>query len=323
MKLFDKTFAACLLGLSFIGIYAISITAQSSSADAVKLFNGRDGTGMTQDIPLGTYQVSGKQIASSSGNDAGISVKVPKDLFIRFCQDKGSGDGGGGKCEEYGEGTHNLKSGDFNFIKVWKQTVNPAAVVTPAIITVPPLIVYEQLNWGGRSQVFLPGMYRSFRGEFGRINDNMAMSAVVAKGFRARFCSNEGTHYRGSGDCEEHPEGRHNLRFANSISFIEVRDLSDQSPDDEKMPVILYEDASQIGKMQGFDVGEFLASRNQLAKIGNDRASSITVKDGYRALVCADEGAAEGATCEEFGAGKRNIKNKKSASYIKVWKGDK
>ena len=165
-------------------------------------------------------------------------------------------------------------------------------------------------------------MYRSFRREFGKINDNQAMSIIVAKGYKARLCSDEGINFRGAGDCEIQTEGKNNLRFANSISFIEVIDLNDTSPPDEKQPVVLYEDSSQTGKMQGYDEGTFVASQGQFKKIGNDQASSISVKSGYHAMVCSDEPAAGGEPggCEEFTSGKKNLKNKKAASYLKVWK---
>jgi hypothetical protein len=80
-------------------------------------------------------------------------------------------------------------------------------------------------------------MYRAIKGEFGNVLNDHAMSIVVAKGYRARFCAEEGFMLRGSGDCEVHEAGRHDLRFATSISFIQVFDLSDTSPEDDKLPV--------------------------------------------------------------------------------------
>ena len=318
------------VGVLLMGISVMTVTSQGSPTEGVRLFNARNGVGASQDIPVGTFQVDGKQLSPGEGKEPNVSVNVSKDYFIRFCAEKT----GGGTCEEYGEGTHNLVSADFNFIKVWKGVATPSAAVTagapgtapPAVAaparTVPPLVVFEQKNWLGRSQVFGPGLFRSFRGEFGKINDNQVRSVVITKGFRARFCADEGINFRGTGDCEVHEEGKHNLRFANSISVIEVTDLSDTSPGDEKMPVVLYEEVSQLGKMQGFDVGTFLASQGQFRKLPNDQAASIMVKDGYRASVCSDEpaGGAEAGNCEEFGPGRKNLKNRKAASYLKVWK---
>jgi len=311
-----------------IAVGAVSGFAQTNDNEAVQIVNGRDGVGQAQNIPVGVFQVDGKQLGSTA------SVKVASGYFVQFCAQKD----GTGKCEAFGEGIHNLTTTEFNFIKVGKgappvTTVAPGAAVTgnPAVATpagvrqVAAVTVFEQKGWGGRSQTFGPGMYRSYRGEFGKINDNQAMSAVVMKGYRARFCSDEGLSFRGAGDCEIHEEGKHNLRFANSISFIEVIDLSDTSPDDEKQPVILYEDPVQTGKMQGFDEGTFLAIDGQFKKLGDDQAASISVKNGYRAMVCSDAPAAgvEPVGCEEFSAGKKNLKNRKAASYLKVWKDSK
>lgn len=319
-----------VFGLVVIGalvlLFAGTVRPQATGADGVQIVNGADGVGMAQSIPVGVFQVDGKQLGKS------VSVKVSKEYFVQFCSQKD----GTGTCEAFGEGTHNLASSDFAFIRVGKGAIpgatgGPSSSVTAVVApvspvdsgSVAPVTVFEQKNWGGRSQIFKPGMYRSFRGEFGKINDNQAMSVIVAKGFRARFCSEEGLNFRGSGDCEIQEEGRHNLRFANSISFIEVTDLTDNSIGDEKMPVVLYEDSSQNGKMQGFDVGTYLASQGQFLKLGNDQALSIQVKDSYKALVCSDErpaGGADRTNCEEFSAGRKNLKNKKSASYLKVWK---
>ncbi len=312
---------------TIIVLFLLAMAGYSQApATGARIHNGKDGSGQSQDIPAGAYTVNGRQLGGTPDKPPELSVSVAKGFAAKFCEEQGNGDGGG-KCEEFTEGVHNLQSANFNFIKVWepakeKPQTAPAAAPAPAQAGPPPLIAYEQKNWGGRSQPFYAGMYRSIRGEFGRINDNMLQSAVIAKGFRVRFCSYEGDNGRGSGDCEVHEEGRHNLRFANSISFVEVEDLSDTSPDDEKMPVVLFEDVLQGGKMQGFDVGEYSASGNGFKKLGNDTASSISVKAGYRATVCSDEGVngSAPAKCEEFGPGKQNLKNKDSASYIKVAK---
>lgn len=294
-----------LVAFFVVPISAIAALAQGSQQGGVQLFNGRDANGMSQPVPVGVFQVSGKQLGSGE-----VSVKVSKDYSVRFCSEKD----GTGKCEEFGEGIHNLASVDFNYIKVAKKTEAASAAL-------PPLIVYEQQHWNGRAQTFALGMYRSSKGEFGNITDNRAMSIVLAKGYRAKFCSDEGPWLRGLGDCEVHEAGRHNLRFAASISFIEVKDLSDTSPDDDKMPVILYEEPSQVGKMQGFDVGTFYAAGGEFKKLANDHASSISVKEGYRATVCNEPPAGtETGDCEEFGTGRKNLKLRRAASYLKVWK---
>jgi hypothetical protein len=318
-----RRLSRCSVIVMLVGLSSMLCTAQGAPGDTVLIFNGKDGVGMSQPIPVGVFQVDGKQLGSS------VSVRVPREYFVRFCAEKD----GKGNCEQFGEGVHNLASVNFNFIRVWTGTSTApvgnstaSATATVSGSAGPALIVFEQRNWGGRAQNFQSGMYRSFRGEFGKLNDNQARSVVVAKGFRARFCSEEGIYFRGAGDCEIHEEGKHNLRFGNSISFIEIKDLSDNSPDDETLPVVLYEDPLQAGKMQGFDVGNFVASRGEFKKLGNDLASSIVVRNGYRASVCSDEpvsAGGEGGNCEEFGPGRKNLKSRKTASYLRVWKGQK
>jgi hypothetical protein len=191
-----KSVAGLFSTIAVTCVFAAVVTAQGRQAEGVQLVNGRDGVGPSQQIPVGSFQVDAKQLAQGEGKEPAVSVRVAKDHFVRFC----TGKDGSGKCEEYGEGTHNLISADFNSIRVWKAA--PAAeqfpvTATPASSKGPPVTVFEQLHWQGRSQTYIPGMYRSSRGEFGMINDNMAMSVVIAKGFRARFCSDEGQSFRG------------------------------------------------------------------------------------------------------------------------------
>lgn len=295
----------CLLVFSHFALLISVLTAQTSGVASVILFQGPNATGAGQEIPLGSYRVSGKQLAAAI-KDPVFSVSVPRGVRVRFCEV--SETGVPGKCEEFSDGTHDLRSVNFTLIKVWADAAG----------TVPPVTVFEGANWSGRTQIFGPGMYRADRNEFGKVNNDMAMSAVIARGFKVRFCVDEGKWGRGAGDCEIHEEGRHNLRFADSISFIEVIDLSDKSPSDESMPVILFEDTGLAGKMQGFDVGIFTAGKKQFGKIADDTASSVKVRSGFRVLICPDE--TPGDRCEEFGEGKYDLKQKDSASYLKVWK---
>ena len=104
---------------------AISPAIASAQGDVVVFFTGKDATGVSQSIPVGVFKVDGKQLGS---NEA--SVKVAKEHNVRFCANPD----GTGKCEEFAEGTHNLTSIDFNFIKVWKGAPTPAAgaAVVPA-----------------------------------------------------------------------------------------------------------------------------------------------------------------------------------------------
>lgn len=302
----NRTLWFCFYIFSQFALLTIVVAAQPRSAGSVTLFQGPNATGGGQDIPPGAYRVSGKQLAAAL-KDPVFSVRVPVGIRIRFCEESAAGVPD--KCEEFSEGTHNLRSVNFTFINVW------TALAVPAV---PPVVVFEGANWSGRTQNFGPGMYRADRNEFGKINNDMAMSAIVAKGYKVRFCIEEGKWGRGAGDCEVHEEGRHNLRFADSISFIEVLDLNDMSPADESMPVILYEDTGLAGKMQGFDVGTFTAAGRQFGKIADDTASSVRVKIGYRVMICPDQ--SPGDLCEEFGEGKHDMKQKDSASYLKVWK---
>src|SRR5687768_2334859 len=81
-------------------VICVSSVIGIAQDEGVLIFNGKDAVGMNQPIPVGVFQVDGKQLGSS------VSVKVPKDHRIRFCEAKD----GTGSCEEFGEGIHNLAS---------------------------------------------------------------------------------------------------------------------------------------------------------------------------------------------------------------------
>ena len=170
-----------LLGCILVPLLVIGVQGQGDAP--VRLFQGPHPTDAGQDIPLGTYRVDGKQLGSSI-KDPVFSVRVGKGFRVRFCAANNE------QCEEYGEGTNNLKSINFGFIRVSKE----AATSRP-----PRVIVYEARNWAGRAQIYLPGMYRSDRNEFGKIGDNLAMSVIISEGFRGRFCVDQGINARGAG----------------------------------------------------------------------------------------------------------------------------
>jgi hypothetical protein len=74
-------------------------------------------------------------------------------------------------------------------------------------------------------------------------------------------------------------------------------------------PVVVYEDANSGGRSQFFGEGTFRADRNQLGKLPNDSASSVTVAKGYRVRLCENEGDGKAAgRCEEYGEGTFNLK---------------
>ncbi|HEV7745864.1 MAG TPA: HEAT repeat domain-containing protein [Pyrinomonadaceae bacterium] len=92
-----------------------------------------------------------------------------------------------------------------------------------------PLIVYEDIDFSGKSQVFGPGKYRADKLQLGSLPNDSASSYRVAKGFRVRLCENEGSG-NGGGICEEKFAGNYPLTWgpsglADKVSFIQVISL--------------------------------------------------------------------------------------------------
>ncbi|MBX7053970.1 MAG: hypothetical protein K1X36_03365 [Pyrinomonadaceae bacterium] len=192
--------------------------------------------------------------------------------------------------------------------------------------------VYEDYDLRGNSQSFSDGRYLNNRGQLGRLRNDRASSIDVPAGFSARLCDSEGSGY-GSGACQVFSPGRHNLPFSldNRVSYVEVSQVlwgggtgpgveTPNVPGLGKTGATVYSDFNYRGRSQSFGPGRYLASDRQLGSLGNDEASSVVVTSGYRVKLCENEGAYGhgGGRCEEYGAGRFNLRYNDDVSYIEV-----
>ena len=98
-----------------------------------------------------------------------------------------------------------------------------------------PVIVYEDINYTGRSQGFAPGKYRADQNQLGNLPNDSASSLRVAKGYRVRLCEDEGKGI-GTGKCLEFGEGSFQLKgarngvIADLVSYIHVFPASKRKP---------------------------------------------------------------------------------------------
>src|SRR4051794_19773912 len=65
-----------------------------------------------------------------------------------------------------------------------------------------PVVLYEHVNEGGRSQGFGPCTYRADKGQFWKLPNDTASSVKVGKGYTVRVCEDEGALGTGAGRCE-------------------------------------------------------------------------------------------------------------------------
>ena len=108
-----------LVLVSVVVLASMPALAQGSK-EAITLYQLPNGGGAGQDIPVGTYRVSGKRLATGN-SEAVFSVRVTNGFRVRFCDDDGQAGKTGGSCEEFGRGTHDLRSLNFTFIKIWAE----------------------------------------------------------------------------------------------------------------------------------------------------------------------------------------------------------
>lgn len=91
----------------------------NNSRDRVVLFSDRNQRGRSEEFGVGTFRADRGEFGQLRDDDA-ASVFVPRGYRVRICENAGGFFGnGGGRCEDYGAGTYNLRyQGTASFIRV-------------------------------------------------------------------------------------------------------------------------------------------------------------------------------------------------------------
>jgi len=206
------------------------------------------------------------------------------------------------------------------------------------------IIVYEDTNYGGRSQEFVlrgeRSVYRADRGDFRIVGNNTISSFRIPPGLRARFCDGDGSD-NGSGKCREYGPGEYRKierDLYDKISYVEISRLPGSRPgrdpnddrdryDDRNNPSIsVYEGGNFRGRTQNFYLrGErsvYRVDRGDFRGVGNDTISSFRIPRGVIVRMCDDDGSDRGGgVCREYEAGDyreidRDLQNR--VSYIEI-----
>ena len=318
-----------------LGLLVTPSSTNAQWADPVSVYDARNGRGNESSFGVGEFR-SNRNEFGTLRNDSAYSVSVPRGFRVRFCENEGGNGQGSGNCEEYGEGNHNLRyAGHASYLRVWGPSGGGWNGGGQQGVT-----VYED-RFGGRSQSFGIGRYLNIGGGLGNLRNDRASSVVVERGFRVRLCSDEGSSGRGEGRCEDYNEGRHNLRYDDSASFIEVRRAgggwggggwNDPPPwggggnnnsndwNSFRDAVVVFTDRNQRGVWQEFRIGEYRADQSQFGRLANDSASSVYVPRGYSVTLCEHiPGYVLGiGRCETFRQGTHNLRNQDTTSTIRV-----
>lgn len=322
---------AVLSAIAFVG----PANAQTWGYGPVVVFEDRDGRGRSQGFDEGEYLNNRNQLGSI-GNDRATSVHVSDGYRVRLCENEGRGNGGG-RCEEFGPGNYNLRyPRTASYIRVIGRYGTGGGWGGGGGIGRAGVTVYDDRDYRGRSQRFGPGRYSNNRGQLGAIRNDEASSVVVDRGYRVRFCENEGTGF-GGGRCDEYGEGRYNIGLNDEASYIEVRRTGTWGGgppiwggDDPGYgggdpgfsgTVSVYSERNQRGDRQTFGIGTYRNDLRQLGNIKNDDATSIEVPRGMRVRVCDNDGSPwGGGRCDEYGPGRFNLRSNDSMSYLTVWR---
>ena len=323
--------SVCLTSVAIVCSLAFAVDSSAQGWDnngPVIVYDGRDGVGASQTFGVGEFRNDRSQL-STIRNDRASSVFVEQGYRIRLCETEAYS--GGGRCEEFGPGYHNLRyDNTASYIRVSRSGASGGGWGGGSAggrgVT-----VYDDRDYRGASQSFGPGRYLNEAGQLGAIRNDEASSVIVDRGYRVRFCENEGTG-NGGGRCEEYNEGRYNLRLNDEASYIEIRRTGGGwgggsgdggwgggTGGGNNEVVIVYSDRNQGGDEQTFGVGTYRNDQNGLGNIKNDDAGSIMVPRGCRVRICDSEGGGRGSgVCEEYGPGSRNLRYNDKMSYIRV-----
>ncbi|MBV9216562.1 MAG: hypothetical protein JO053_10320 [Acidobacteria bacterium] len=321
----------------------------------VTVYEDRDSRGRSQGFPVGRYLAIGNDFGNLR-NDRASSVRVNRGFRVRLCENEGDNGRGSGSCEEYGEGSFNLRYNDTaSFIEVrrtsgwggggWDGNPGGGWDGVPGGGGWNPggdnydrneVTVFADPNQRGTRQQFSVGIYRYNANQFGSLKNDSASSVFVPNNYKVRLCENEGQ-FSTKGRCEDYGPGTYNLRYNDTASYIEVRRANDPWQDDNPWNgdggwnpgggqgngngVIVYVDQFQRGISQEFREGTYRFADRQFGRLPNDAASSIFVPVGFRVRLCENEGRGpKGERCEEYGPGSYNLAHNDMASSIFVWR---
>jgi len=142
----------------------------------------------------------------------------------------------------------------------------------------PRATLYRDASYQGTSQAFLPGL--AIVGEVNQLDvvgDNQASSLVVPPGLAVRLCANVAPD---PDPCQWFTRSAATLPapLDNQVSYISVR-----------RAVTVYANAGLSGDRQTFLPGTYRADEGDLAEVGNDKISSISVPPGMIAELCLSE----------------------------------
>src|SRR5947209_4208008 len=108
-----------IIGISSLVLVGAVVTSFAQwGYGPVVVFDQRNGNGNASSFGVGEFRNDRREFGTLR-NDSARSVTVPNGYRVRFCESEGSRGEGSGRCEEVGEGNHNLQyAGSASFIRV-------------------------------------------------------------------------------------------------------------------------------------------------------------------------------------------------------------
>jgi Domain of unknown function (DUF1929) len=232
--------------------------------------------GRAQALEVGSYNLPYNQ---AFDNDVS-SIQVAEGFQLRACLDASLG----GACTIYGPGNYDFVGPALN------NTFSSLQVTAlPLAITDPAAVVYQDFNYGGRSQPLLAGRYNL---PYGAALSKDISSLKVAAGFQLKACAAPDL----GGTCTVYDPGKYSsldVVLNDSFSSLEITPYGSGSP----VPVV-YQNTTYGGRAQPVSAGIYNLPYGQA--FDND-LSSLKVPAGFRVRACAEFDL--GGPCTLYGPG--------------------
>ncbi|WP_212832494.1 sorbosone dehydrogenase family protein [Catellatospora sp. TT07R-123] len=177
-----------------------------------------------------------------------------------------------------------------------------------------PVVAYTDRDFKGGFQSFGAGVFDASKGDLAAVGNDKISSLRVAPGYRAVVCADDSaggrTNAGSLGLCRYYGAGQHDYVGADLNDKPSL--ISVMSEPTQGTGAIAYRGADGTGPSQSLGVGGYEATAGELSQVGDTMTSSLSVAEGYRAVVCKNDrsgglNTGEVGPCRFFGPGQFNV----------------
>ncbi|WP_212825442.1 sorbosone dehydrogenase family protein [Catellatospora sp. TT07R-123] len=272
----------------------IAVFSNPEAGRGVVGYRDADLGDVAQTLGTGMYESVAGEL--DGGDSAPINaLKANPGYRAIACDKDRTGGAALGTCRIFDSGTY-------------KDLGDLAGKISLVGVVGPPVTAFAQAGAKGDEQSFEPGVYEGSRGELKGVGDNAVTTLRVEPGFHAVACANDGSTGAGTatlGRCRSFPAGEHNLAGTDLDDAVSL--LAVYAGPGTGEGAKAYQDRDLQGSSSTYGSGLYEAALDQLGKVGNDKATSLRVTPGWRAVGCEQSSGKNTVVdlglCRYFGPG--------------------